>query len=406
MTRSVVFTLVLSLLGGCVAGQHRPLDADTFILLIDIPERHGSPMPASSSRAYHAPGGEWNLPVSLRDEVRSIVAGYDLDLVDVWPLPMIGELCVVVRSARATIESLSRDARISAIQAVNYFDVMGRVAYNDPDFALQFGAEGSELERLHAWSTGRGVTVGLVDTPVATDHEDLRGQIASQQIFVRDNLDEADELHGTAVAGIIAASANNGVGIVGLAPDVILRSYAACYHRDLWKRTVCDTFALAKALAAAHDDGVDILNLSLSGPYDALIEALIRKLVEDGTIVIAADDPAAARGGFPASLGVVIAATSPAETREFEPPAVRAADEHLSTKPGNGYQFFYGTSMSAARVTALTSLLISRERMGYSAARIALTTLRERCGSNDPAGAECVMSFALWPGRPAINAGL
>ncbi|MDK1024481.1 MAG: S8 family serine peptidase [Gammaproteobacteria bacterium] len=405
MIRLVVAILLATVLSACSLQAHKPIEEGTYILLLNIPEDKGTAILFTGSKHYHTSGRQWDLPLSLRDDIREIVNHYALHVVDIWPLKSINELCLVVRLDSRELAALKSDSRISAIQIVNHFDVMG-ISYNDPQFTLQFGAQTQQLERLHEWSTGENIKVGIVDTPVDIDHEDLRGQIVSQQIYVKDNLDQEDQLHGTAVAGIIAANSNNGIGVVGFAPDVALSSYAACYYRDGWQRAVCDTFALAKALAAAHEDELDILNLSLSGPEDLLLARLINSLVRDGTIVVAADNPSYPAKRFPASMDTVIAVTTPGDIRSYQPPAVRAVDEHLSTKPGNSYQFFYGTSMSAARVTALTSLMLSKQSISYHQVRLMLTTLHEICKESDGEGSICSMSFAVETDVNGMSAGL
>jgi len=400
--RFVAAPLLAIALSACSSLSHKPIEDGTYILLLDIPVVKGASTLLTGSKNYNS-GHQWDLPLSLRNNVRAIIDQYELHVVDVWPLENINELCLVAKLDPGQLAELRSDGRISSIQTVNHFDVMG-VSYNDPKFKLQFGAQTAQLERLHEWSTGENVKVGMIDTPVDVNHEDLRGQVVSQQLFVRDNLDEFDQLHGTAVAGIIAANSDNGLGVVGFSPDVALTSYAACYYRDAWKRSVCDTFALAKALAAAHEDKLDVLNLSLSGPEDRLLARLISSLVSDGTIVVAADNPSNPVKRFPASMDSVIAVTTPDEIRRYQPPAVVTADEHLSTKPGNSYQFFYGTSMSAARVTALTSLVMSKQSTNYTAIRRMLTTLNQICNKTDDKDNICSLSFAVGTHTKGINA--
>ncbi len=390
----VTSLLSVTVLPGCSSESHRPIEDGTYILLLNIPEQTGTTAAFTGGKNYHNSSRQWHLPLSLRNDMKAIVSQYQLDVVDVWPLENISKLCLLVRLGSGQLRALKSDKRISSIQPVNHFDVMG-LSYNDPQLSMQFGSQTDQLYRLHEWSTGENIKVGIIDTPVDLDHEDLRGQILSQHIYVKDDVDENDQLHGTAVAGIIAAKSDNGLGMVGFAPDVSLHSYAACYYRNDWQRVVCDTFAIAKALAAAHEDELDILNLSLAGPEDPLLASLISRLVHDGTIVVAANNPSNPAKRFPASMENVIAVSTPDEIRRYRPPVVRTVDEHLSTKPGNSYQFFYGTSMSAARITALTSLMLSKHSISYQEVRQMLTTLHEICKDSNREGSLCSMSFAV-----------
>ena len=79
------------------------------------------------------------------------------------------------------------------------------------------------------------------------------GQVALKENFV-DGRRELPEEHGTAVAGIIAARADNGVGIVGVAPNARLLALRACWQESS-QATVCTSLSLAMALhfAIAHD---------------------------------------------------------------------------------------------------------------------------------------------------------
>ena len=76
-----------------------------------------------------------------------------------------------------------------------------------------------------AWDASRGqaAKVAVIDSGIDVDHPDLAGHVALAETFIGGGT--ADTLgHGTAVAGIIAATANNHVGITGVAPNVKLYS--------------------------------------------------------------------------------------------------------------------------------------------------------------------------------------
>jgi subtilisin family serine protease len=72
------------------------------------------------------------------------------------------------------------------------------------------------------------------------------------------------------VAGIIAADAGNGIGIIGVAPEVKLLALRACWPAQA--KSVCSSFTLAKALTFALERAPQVVNLSLAGPQDPLLE--------------------------------------------------------------------------------------------------------------------------------------
>ena len=141
---------------------------------------------------------------------------------------------------------------------------------------------------------------------VDTLHPDLAGRTHLTRNYV-DN-DEAAfraDRHGTQVAGLIAATSNNGIGIVGVAPDVKLMAYKACWQTSASTAGRCNSFTIAQALADALTAKAQVINLSLVGPSDPLLEALVARATETGVIVVGAvsDDP---RFGFPARLPHVL----------------------------------------------------------------------------------------------------
>ena len=70
--------------------------------------------------------------------------------------------------------------------------------------------------------------------------------------------------HGTAVAGVISASANNSLGIVGVAPAVEIIALKACWQLQEQTDTAhCNSLTLAQALAAAISEDAQVVNLSL-----------------------------------------------------------------------------------------------------------------------------------------------
>ena len=85
------------------------------------------------------------------------------------------------------------------------------------------------LDELHRVATGKNVRVAAIDSGVELDHPDLNGRVALARNFV-DARDWVAERHGTAIAGIIGARADNGVGIVGVAPGAQLLALRACWQ--------------------------------------------------------------------------------------------------------------------------------------------------------------------------------
>jgi subtilisin family serine protease len=305
------------------------------------------------------------------------VAGdYALEEIAHWPIRSLSVLCVVFRVADTddrdvVIDLLRADPRIESAQRLQRFTTHAPAtqAYDDTHIGLQRGLEIMGVPAAHRYSRGRGVDIAVVDGPADVQHEDLQGRITAIHDFT-DRHDAPDAEHGTAVASVIGASANNARGIVGVAPESDIEVYVACWKEADAETAVCSSFTLAKALDALAADSADVVNLSLSGPYDPLLERLLAKVARTGAAIVAAR-PVQERPGtrFPASLDGIIGVTSgdrigiamPASTRGAAgSEALHAPGERIVVAlPRDHYDFRSGSSLAAAHVSGVAALLLS-----------------------------------------------
>jgi subtilisin family serine protease len=238
------------------------------------------------------------------------------------------------------------------VQRNQTFRAMGASTdYDDPLFELQYGKYRTELVKLHRVTTGKDVRVGIVDSSVDLRHPDLDGQIDRHSRFLSGS-GTLGLTHGTAVAGVIGAASNNGLGVVGLAPMADIHIFAACRNSfgNADTSTSCSSFALAKALEAAIEARIDVLNMSLAGPRDRLLTQLLDVALKRGMIVIAAENVEDEVHNFPASMDGVLGVDGRMGYWFTHP-------EHLTTQAGGGYQVFRGTSVSAAGLSGVAALL-------------------------------------------------
>jgi len=201
------------------------------------------------------------------------------------------------------------------------------------------------------------VRIALIDTGVDLAHPDLRGASLRSHSFLERPAPSDTLRHGTAMVGLIAAVANNHIGIVGLAPLAHIEVFEACWQLSPANdAAVCNTFTLARALAAALASDAQLVNLSIAGPADPLLAALVQAGLKRGvTFVGAAAGPDAP---FPTAIpGVITAAGTERPPRAG---ALAAPSEHVMTlRPAGEYDFESGTSVAAAEITAVMALLMS-----------------------------------------------
>lgn len=329
-------------------------------------------MPSPHFRPDGAYGGgytEDGTRAARRRVARDLAATYGLRVVDDWPMPAIGIDCFLMEDTGTgpvdrLLDTLAHDPRVAWAQAIQ--DYHG-LAQDDPLLPVQPAAHAWQLAALHRASTGRGVTVAIIDSGVDATHPDLDGQIKLRRNFV-DAYPDGAEPHGTAVAGIIAAREGNGLGIAGVAPGARLLALRACWE-TAGPPARCNSFTLGKAINFALMSEARVINMSLGGPRDRLLEALLDAALARGVTLVGAADPAQPDGGFPASHPGVIAVAS--DTQRAPPPgSLRAPGTDVPTSlPGARFGLVSGSSYAAAHVAGLAALVLEL-RPGTAPARL------------------------------------
>lgn len=240
----------------------------------------------------------------------------------------------------------------------------------DPSFGYQWGPQ--ELRMPQAWQIengSRAVTVAIVDSGIDASHPDL---VDAAITFGFDHVDRDSDPddqngHGTHVAGIIAATRDNTIGVAGMA-DVRLLVIRVLDRNNVG---YCSDFAAG--IREAADAGADIINLSLycSADVGILRDAVAYAAAKGALIVAAAGNfgPAGSRCvTFPARYAEVMAVAAVDRYLNVASFSCRGPEVEiaapgvsvLSTVPGDGNAYYSGTSMAAPHVAAVAALMKSR----------------------------------------------
>lgn len=343
------------------------------LVMLKLPPPHFRP-----NGAYAGTYGDRTSAAARRRIAQGIARRNGLTMEENWPMPLLGVDCFVMRVPERTavtdaVTRLAADPQVLWAQPMQLYRTLGATHVgNDPLYPTQPAASAWHLADLHRVATGRGITVAVIDSKVEVRHPDLTGQFITDRDFVIGHPDAAEQ-HGTGIAGVIGAKADNGLGIAGVAPGARMLALRACWQTGVAASllTLCDTLSLAKALHFAIEKGAQIINLSLSGPQDPLLARLIAIARSRRAMVVAAYDPTLPRGGFPASEpGVIVVADQALPSR---PIAVYGAPgrDVPTTQPGGTWYFVNGSSYAAAHMSGLLALV--REKWKTTAPRIALS---------------------------------
>ncbi|KQQ36023.1 peptidase S8 and S53 subtilisin kexin sedolisin [Duganella sp. Leaf126] len=389
--------------GALPAGSTSQADAETagdpnrrqLLVMLRLPAPHYRPDATYGGRYMDDNGNG-----ARRRRAEALAREHGLTLVESWPMSLLGIDCYVMQygardDPQQLIARLSRDPQVEWAQTVARFDGMAQVPdaaaadAADALYQVQPAARYWHVADLHRYATGREVRVAVVDSGIDGDHPDLAGQLAVNANFV-DAGAPPPELHGTAVAGIIAARSGNG-GIVGVAPRARLMGLRACWQTGS-QRTRCNSFTLSKALNYAILNNAKIINLSLSGPPDKLLDRLLDVALERGISVVGAIDPQGEGPAFPAShRGVLAVASQPrpglARTTELRqakaeagamPGLLAPGNDIPTTSPGARWSFVNGSSYAAAHVSGMLALL---EELRPDASPTQLRTMLQPVGA-------------------------
>lgn len=322
---------------------------------------------ANAQDAYQISGSYSNSSWSGRLAQR-LAQHYRLQFVAQWPVSELGVSCVVYQipdnlPLDDTMALLKSDKDVTSVQPMQRFDVLAAPAldsnaYSDPYLRLQKSFNAWSIADWHKKATGQGIRIALIDSGVDVDHPDLRGQIGYSENTAPEPADHnlADK-HGTAVAGVLSARPNNGIGIAGIAPDADVLAFRACWpDQPNTLAAHCNSFTLALALNKAIRMNSRIINLSLSGPEDPLLKMLIDKALSKGIVVVAALPGKNQPGGFPANIPGVLAVS---QNEDQRPGAIAAPGlDILTTVPNQAYDFMTGSSFATPHVAGLIALLL------------------------------------------------
>jgi len=218
-----------------------------------------------------------------------------------------------------------------------------------------------------AWKITSGeasIIIAVLDTGIDKEHEDLAGKVIAEVNFTDSPTTEDIYGHGTHIAGIIAAAADNGVGVDGLAYNCRLMNVKVADDQGRFYSS-----AAAKGVTWAVDHGARVINMSLvsTEPSRELEKAISYAWSKGAVVIAAAGNLVGTKVVYPAYYSdcIAVAATDSSDRVaswssqcDWVDVAAPGVDIY-STLPSNLYGSKSGTSMAAAHVSGLAGLLFA-----------------------------------------------
>jgi len=235
----------------------------------------------------------------------------------------------------------------------------------------------SNINTVEAWNAtkGAGITVAVIDSGIDYNHPDLKDNIVGWESAVKGSDGRDDNGHGTHCAGIIAATANNKIGISGVAPEANILSIKA-----LNKNGSGTTDAIIASVEYATQQNVDVISMSLGGlVWDKAYDKAIQKAINKGIVVVAAaGNDGVYQVQYPAAYANVITVAATTEDNDLTyfsnygnwVDIAAPGYNILSTMPtnftrtdtkyeGTGYGYMSGTSMACPVVSGTVALMLA-----------------------------------------------
>ncbi len=221
-------------------------------------------------------------------------------------------------------------------------------------------------ENFYNISTGEHIKIGILDSGVELDHEDLNGQIVDYFNVADNTKDITDYIgHGTSVIGIMAAKAFNDKGIIGLSPKAeYIVAKISHYDEDTF-----DDYSVAKAIYYLVDKGCKIINMSIQMNYNSeIVEDAINYAKEKKVILVASSGNGInLKEYFPASNSYVLGVGSVDEnyyisdfcSYDNDTFIFSVGENIFTTYINNSYIFQTGTSFAAPMLTSLIADILS-----------------------------------------------
>jgi len=220
---------------------------------------------------------------------------------------------------------------------------------------------------------GGGVILGLIDTALMKKHAALSRSNIVERDFVESS-NPRPTAHGTAIASLLVGKERDHRGLL---PNAKLYA-ASVFHQGESDATGATTSALVAALDWMSAEGVQVVNMSLAGPPNQVLGAMIGALSKRGMIVVAAvgNDGPSARPLYPAGFEPVVAVTAVDRRKTVyrwanQGPQVDFAAWGVSTPvalPKGGYGEETGTSFAAPIVAAAIAEQVAKGGGSASAA--------------------------------------
>ena len=265
---------------------------------------------------------------------------------------------------QAIVQELGQDAGIVFAERDMKLSIQS-LTPNDPRYDEQWHLETFEAERAWNFSQGSGITVAVLDTGVHAGHADFGNRVLAGWNAVDQSSDSSDiNGHGTKVAGVIAAVADNGIGIASVAPQTRILPIRVSNDAD-GGAYLSD---IARGLTYAADAGARVANISYNVSDSPTVANAAEYMLERGGVVVVAAgndgiDPGYSDSPFMITVSATTSSDSLASWSNYGAYIDVAAPGQgiLTLTRSDGYAKASGTSFASPATAGVVALILGAD---------------------------------------------
>ncbi|MBA2874563.1 S8 family serine peptidase [Thermaerobacillus caldiproteolyticus] len=283
--------------------------------------------------------------------------------------PQLGYDVVTLQKGKTLQEVARNYAKLKTVTSVTPSFTYKKLGTNDPKNEKMYPLSLLQIDKALQLAGKHSVTVAVIDTGLDMKHPDLKAQLLPSYNAANPANPGVKDLHGTHVAGIIGATANNGVGAHGINPNVKILPI------DVFNGGAgASDYVIAQGILYAIEKGAKVINMSLGGYFNSpILEDAVKKAIDAGvTVVAAAGNDATDMYSIPASYeGVISVGATDSKNHlanfsnygpsvDIVAPGVDVYSTVYDPTKGASFAELSGTSMASPVVAGVASLILSK----------------------------------------------
>ncbi|RNL51938.1 S8 family serine peptidase [Arthrobacter oryzae] len=289
---------------------------------------------------------------------------------------------IAALSRNPAVQYAEPDGLVTAATADEYFPRQYALQNTGQPFtntagtlAVAGGKADADVDAVEAWTvtTGGGTKVAIIDSGVASDNPDITPKVVARANFSTAATGEDNYGHGTHVAGIVAATANNSIGVAGVCPECTILDAKVLNDSGSGSSS-----AIANGINWAVSNGAKVVNMSLGQRTSSkTLETAVNNAWKQGAVLVAAAGNTGSQskiypGAYPNVIAVAATDTTDAKASfstygswvDVAAPGVNVYSTfpnhpfYIATENGRsqGYDVGNGTSMASPIVAATAAL--------------------------------------------------